>query len=66
MSAADTAVTILGHLFSLARQIADAVEKGATDEEIMQRITAPGGVAQDILDAVRDRKSKFRYPGAKS
>lgn len=50
-------------LFKLVGMIVEVIIEGVknkeSDEEILKRITAPGGVGSDLLKSVRARGDKF-------
>ncbi len=49
----------LGLASKMAELVSEMVGDNATDEEILKRIAKPGGVAQELINAVRSRKIKL-------
>lgn len=47
---------IIGPILEFARQIAEWIDEGLTDEEVLERLADPSGVAADMLKRVRERR----------
>lgn len=51
-------VEILGIAFKLIEQIVELAEQGVSEEEIKERVFAPGSVGEDLLKSVRSRRKQ--------
>lgn len=52
-------IEIIQAAAQVAGVVAQLVKDGLSDEEIRDRLSQPGSVAQDLIDACRVRKSKL-------
>lgn len=50
---------ILEAVVDVVRWIVDQVRHGVSDEEIRQRMMAPGGVGEKLIAAARSRQQKL-------
>lgn len=52
-------VQIIQAAAQVAEIVAELVKEGLSDEEIRERLAAPDGVGQDLIDACKVRKTKL-------
>jgi len=50
---------LFGIVGELVGEIVDAIKDGVSDEEILERISKPGGVGEKLIAAARARRSKL-------
>lgn len=54
------AIQILQVLAEIGSAVAEMVKDGLSDEEIRERLAAPEGVGQSLIEACRTRKKKLK------
>lgn len=56
----DSVIKLLTALIPIAREVVQGVASDDSNEEILNRIAAPGGVGENLINAARVRKGKIK------